>query len=341
MKHKVHKIASVVHHLNLPKEVELCTEKRPARTGDVVLVRAKAEKRFYGELELAEGRMAKIFTGDLIIGALGSRRALKGFVGNCPETLEPGAELAILNLGGVIGVPQAPTHPDLGSPCPVEHLGFVMQAGTVASAASITLPDADEDTTLPPLIAVSGTCMASGKTRAACEIIHALTAAGRRINAAKLTGVACRRDTLVMADHGARETASFLDCGLVSTVNVPEIGETSLKILRHLAAGRPDLIVFELGDGIMGEYGVLEILRTIKDHITVHVLCATDPVGAWGALHFLAGENIKLDIISGSCTDNMVGITFIEAILKRKAVNAYLSPESLGREIQQLLENAS
>jgi len=55
--------------------------------------------------------------------------------------------------------------------------------------------------------------MNSGKTYAATELIKQATRAGLRVAAAKLSGIACLRDTLNMADHGAIAIASFLDCG--------------------------------------------------------------------------------------------------------------------------------
>jgi dethiobiotin synthetase len=50
---------------------------------------------------------------------------------------------------------------------------------------------------------IAGTSMNSGKTYAATELIKQATRAGLRVAAAKLSGVACLRDTLNMADHGA------------------------------------------------------------------------------------------------------------------------------------------
>ncbi len=334
---QVHKIASVVHRLGLGREVEIIAAKRKAAVGDVVAVRAKAEKQTYGELELAEGRMAKVFTGDVIVGALGARRALKGFVGSCPATVAPGDELVLLNLGGVIGIPEGSGHHDLGSPCPVEFLGFVAVGGTAVKVPSVQVPAAPAPK-LPPLIVVSGTCMSAGKTRAACEIIHELSARGIAINGAKLTGVACRRDLLVMEDHGARRTASFIDFGLVSTVNTRRLAHFGRRALAYLAADAPAMIVLELGDGIMGDYGVMEILRDLRDEIGAHVFCATDPVGAWGGREYLAREGIPLDIVSGPCTDTIVGVNFIRKQLGLPAINACANARKLGNAVLKKLE---
>ncbi len=337
MKIQVHKIASVVHRLGLGREVELIAEARKARVGDVVAVVAKAEKRTYGEIELAEGRMAKVFRGDVIVGALGARRALKGFVGACPSRVKPGAELALLNLGGVIGVPRGSGHHDLGAPCPVELLGFVGIDGRVARVPSVAVPRGAR-AALPPLVVVSGTCMSAGKTRVACEIIHELSGRGIAINGARLTGVACRRDLLVMEDHGARRTASFMDFGLVSTVRTRALARVGRDVLAYLTADRPDMIVVELGDGVMGDYGVMEILRNLRGAIGVHVFCATDPVGAWGGKEFLAREGVPPDIISGPCTDTIVGVDFVRTNLGLPAVNACTHARELGRLVLKLME---
>ena len=51
---------------------------------------------------------------------------------------------------------------------------------------------------------------------------------------------------------------------------------------RSGAARKPDVIVFELGDGILGAYGVEAILRdeAVRKALTCVVLCANDPVTA-------------------------------------------------------------
>ena len=51
-----------------------------------------------------------------------------------------------------------------------------------------------------PIVMVSGTAMDSGKTAACVEIVQKLTSVGYAVAGAKLTGVACLRDTLNMED---------------------------------------------------------------------------------------------------------------------------------------------
>src|SRR5262249_7513322 len=162
----------------------------------------------YGELELVGGRMARIIKGDLIAGVLGERQALKGFVGSIPQQVSPGDELHILNMGGVIGLCTS-ANSDYGQPLRVRVVGAVVMHGKQANIAHYAIPS---QTSLPqsaPIILLSGTCMNSGKTTAACEIIRVLKSRGYRLAAAKLAGVATQRDLLNMQDHGAENALSF------------------------------------------------------------------------------------------------------------------------------------
>ena len=72
--------------------------------------------------------------------------------------------------------------------------------GAIKNIADVALPAARAlwDQTAP-LVVIAGACMNSGKTYAATEIIQLGTRAGLRVAAAKLSGVACLRDTLNMA----------------------------------------------------------------------------------------------------------------------------------------------
>ncbi len=100
---EVDKIGSATSPLNLSRSLSVVGKNGAARAGDVVVVRVLTDNATYNMLELPTGRLAKVNPGDLIVGVLGRRRALKGFVGDVPPTVEMGDELHLLNLGGVIG----------------------------------------------------------------------------------------------------------------------------------------------------------------------------------------------------------------------------------------------
>lgn len=325
MKLRPHKIGSVCARLDLGAEVSV-SRMVEARSGQVLVVRALEEKRVYDVMELTSGRMAHVGKGDVLVGALGRRDALRGFVGRVPEQIHAGDTLHLLNLGGVLGEAVS-ENKDVGHPLRVEVLGMVLIDGQGANIADAALPPAPTDARLPPVIAVSGTCMNAGKTYAACEIIARLTERGYACGGAKLTGVAALRDTLNMADHGAVVTGSFVDMGLPSTAGRDDLAAVSNGLLASLAASAPeelDVLVVEMGDGIIGAYGVESILNdpTFHGAVTAHVLCANDLVAAWGGVQWLAQRGLGVDVIAGPATDNSVGMTYVRRELDLPAANA-------------------
>jgi hypothetical protein len=318
-----HKIGSVAYRLNLDPEIEYSTE-IVAKTGNVVVVRALEEKRVYDVMELTTGRMAHISKGDVLVGALGSRAALAGFVGRVPESITAGDELNVLNLGGVIGECFS-VNPDVGKPLRVEILGSVQRDGRALSIRDAAIPTAKKLIMTAPLVLVSGSCMDSGKTRAVTEIIFHLAQRGYRVGAAKLTGVAARRDPLAMVDHGAFAALSFLDCGVPSTSDCDDLPEVAKGVLNALCADGADVVVAETGDGIIGSYGVRGLLEDeeIRAATKCHVLTANDLVAAWGAKQIMQGElGLEIGVMAGPATDNDVGVRYVEDTLGIPAANA-------------------
>lgn len=331
------KIASSTASLQLSTTVCL-QDAVVAREGYVVAARVLERNDLYGTLEDPHGRLRKLFPGDHIVGVLGTRRALHGHGGDVPDTLTVGERLHVLNLGGVIGRCTT-SHPDVGAPLAVELLGAVLAfpemdaPGVPAHIGLGALPIPAHLGATPPIVMISGTCMNSGKTRVACEIVRGLCEAGLRVAAVKLTGVATRRDLLAMQDCGAREAFSFADAGFPSTHpdNAPDAARAALAAA---AATGADVIVAELGDGLLGDYGVRAILTSedITARSIVHICCASDPVGAFGASHlFEAMLGRRPDLFSGPVTDNRVGCQNIQAQLGVAALNAIADTEALVR----------
>jgi dethiobiotin synthetase len=178
--------------------------------------------------------------------------------------------------------------------------------------------------------------MNSGKTVAATEIIKQAASEGLRVVGAKLSGIACLRDTLNMEDHGAIATASFLDCGLPSTAGAEDLAPIARGILNHLDSFAPDLIVAELGDGIVGGYSVDSILldAAINEATSAFVFCASDYVGVIGGVEVLRQKGITIDVVAGSVTDSQMGEDFIQKSLGLPAGNARRNGERLFHLIQ-------
>lgn len=329
------KIASVTRNLQLGRQVTL-TPEIEARPGAVIAGRIRGEKSVYNQLEDIHGRLSVLHDGDVIVGALGHRNALQGYEGVMPKSVNPGDALNLLNVGGVIGTAVSGS-PDVGAPFEVEVLGQVLlfkefgsRVGQPASIESGAVKG-HASARQVPVIFIAGTCMNAGKTHAACALVRRLSQEGFKVGGAKLTGVSLLRDVLSMRDYGADAILDFTDAGVACTGP-----ETSAKIARiilsELANRGVDLIIAETGDGIMGEYGVQQILadRELQEWGKVHVLCANDPVGVAGALlHFRNAFELEVDVVTGPATDNRVGTRFVES-LGVPASNARTNAKRLG-----------
>src|SRR3712207_4737574 len=208
------KIGSVVSGLGLGRTLAVTGERRAVRVGDVVAVRALTDSATYNQLELPTGRLAKINPGDVLVGALGSRRALKGFVGDVPAEAGAGDRLHLLNMGGVIGYCKG-HHSSLSDAIEVEVLGFVVDEAqrvrNIADGALALRGSLPEG--CAPLVIVAGACMNSGKTFAATEIVRQATRQGLRVAAAKLAGAGGPRDTPYPCGQGAGGAGGLADRG--------------------------------------------------------------------------------------------------------------------------------
>ncbi len=299
-------------------------------------------KSSYNTLELTSGRMAKVVKGDIVVGALGPRRALFGYSGHVPEKLKPGDVIQMLNMGGVMGVCDSATA-DKGKPFDCRVLGAVLhfpylgeRIGVPARVGYRRLdPNATLDAGQVPVVSLAGTCMEAGKTAAAAAIIARMRHRGLVVDAFKATGVSLRRDILAFEDAGARRTMIFTDLGVVTTTGAtgPALTRT---MLTELSAGKPDVIVFELGDGLLGTYGVDAILECadIRRVLTGVVLSANDPVAAWGGVKLLR-ERFQIEpcCVTGPSTDNEVGIEIIEQQMRVSACNALTDGGALGDRV--------
>ena len=341
----VDKIASVAIDADIGKELRI-DGNVPAEEGVLIAVEILNNKARYNTLELTSGRMAALKRGDVIVGALGHRKALFGYSGHLPDTVRPGDELQILNLGGVIGACDS-VNPTQGPPFNCRVLGAVLEfpylgqrVGRPARAGSRELRDPPPAlATDIPVLAIAGTCMNSGKTAAAAAIISRMTHNGLAIDAFKSTGVALRRDILAMEDAGARNVEIFSDYGIVCTTR-DNAAALTRHLLHSLAENKPDAIVFELGDGLLGAYGVEAILadESIRAALSGVVLCANDPVGAWGGIEFLRNSfGIDPIAVTGPATDNQVGIDIIAERSNVAAVNAMTHTAELGDLLQEKL----
>ncbi len=338
----VDKIASITQACGLGHEVRIATDDLPSEEGVVVVVEILSAKANYNTIELTSGRMAKVNKGDIVVGALGHRKALFGYSGHVPPKLAAGDVIQMLNIGGVLGICDS-ANPDKGKPFDCRVLGVVLtfpylgeRIGLPARAGYRKLDlAATLDTQGVPVVALAGTCMEAGKTAAACAMVSRMRHRGLVVDCFKATGVSLRRDILAMEDAGARHSMIFTDLGIITST--PAVGPALTRtMITELAAKKPDVIVFELGDGILGAYGVDAILDCddIRGALTGVVLSANDPVAAWGGVKLMR-ERFKIEpcAVTGPATDNAVGVDIIRDQMGVPAFNALTDGIGLGDRV--------
>ncbi len=337
MRQWIDKIASSTANVPVRRDARL-TPNVEASEGYVIAARIEGDKSTYNQLEDLHGRMVSLQAGDVVAGVLGQRNALRGYSGHVPESIAVGDRLQILNLGGVIGKCTS-VNPALGRPFDIEVLGGVLvfpefesRAGVPAHIGMNALTAGEGAIPKRPVVYIAGTCMNSGKTTAACQLIRQLAKRGYLVGGCKLTGVSLRRDTLQMKDYGARWAATFTDAGIVSTSGRNSLG-VARTLFTHLANAGAEVIVAELGDGILGEYGVAEILEDseLASMATAVVMCSNDPVGTWGAMELMRERfGLTIHAVTGPTTDNAVGTRYVKEQLGLAAMNARTDGEALG-----------
>jgi hypothetical protein len=319
-----------------------------AEEGYLLAVRILEDKSTYNTVEDLSGRMVSLRAGDVLAGTLGNRRALRGYAGVVPDHLSVGDTIEVLNLGGILGRCTS-INPDIGSPFKARVLGAILafpelsdRVGRPAHIRDHAVPPANQLETDVPVVYVAGTCMNSGKTVAATELVRGLSRSGLKVAAAKLTGVSLMRDVLSMRDAGAVDALTFNDAGIASTragMTVP----IAKGILNRLAAGTPDVIVAELGDGILGEYGVQDILADpeLARAGAAFVMAAPDPVGCWGAVELMRNSfDLPVTVLTGPATDNEVGRDYITRALRLPAHNALRDADGLTAIVMDALQAA-
>lgn len=303
-----------------------------AEEGYCLAVKALDQKDTYNQLEGADGVFRTIEKGQTLVGALGERQALKGYSGRIPRHVAPGDVLHVQNMGGILGRVATP-HPDLGPALRVEVLGAVLVGDPPRHARiqDTAIEPVETLTASAPLVMVSGTAMNTGKTFAAAALVGGLTERGLKVAAAKLTGAALQRDVRAMVAQGAVASASFIEAGAVATTG-RDMVPIAKGIIAHLNEADPDVLVLELGDGVIGPYGVDQILEDMElQRLTAtHVLAAADLAGAWACDQlFRSRYRAEIGVIVGPATDTDVGKRYVQTSLGIPAVNARSEPAAL------------
>lgn len=327
--------ASCLKRINIGDEIEVEYSGHRPQSGDVVAVRITDVNDTYRKLDLEGGELVDLEEGDVVVGALGNRAGVKGYIGNVPESLDEGDELSFLGSGGVFGVYKSSAK-ELEKPCKGEFLGYIRNENDLRNMKDHGIEKADEITKDPKLVAVVASRMDAGKTTLATKLIENLSE-DYSIGSLKLTGSARERDRLSMYDAGSKLSLDFVDAGIPTTVEDPETVISSAKGLINHAwdSNELDFIVIEFGAGLISNYRVREVLRDLDVKESVFSVCGVslDVMGAYGLKEVLEDMDYSLSFISGPITDTTVGKNTIEDNVGVPAYNAF-KPDQLQEAVK-------
>jgi len=282
--------------------------------GDYVLCEVKTPGEV--NIELPTGRMAPVMTGDLLIGALGTRHATLEATGCWRQVSEDG-KMHVLTGAGLFGklTSKSMLLPDL---IDISYVGHIILNGKVQSMSDFVseIPILEYDT---PTIIFVGTSMSSGKTTSARIVTRMLKDQGMKVVAGKLTGAGRGRDILTMSDAGADAVYDFVDVGLPSTVVDSEIYKERLRILLSLIqSAHADVAILEVGASPLEPYNGDIAIDAIRHHVKCAVLSASDPYAVLGVME---SYGFKPHLVTGPASNTLAGTELIKRLCKVDALN--------------------
>lgn len=288
------------------REVVALVDRATPRAGDLVLCEVQAVGQ-HKTLHSHDGRRMDLYGGDLIVVAYGNRYAQDQFEAEVPAAL---GDCHLIAAGGIAGEMRS-CHARMAPPTRIRALGLLQRAnGEVMNLADYALPRR-VISRRPPVIAVFGSSMNSGKTTVAARLVHGLVRSGHRVGAAKVTGTGAAADVFHFRDAGAAEVLDFTDAGLGTTylAGLPAVLQGFQSLVAELALRAVDSIVLEIADGVFQpETEALLAERVFRRHVDRVVFAAQDSLGAVLGDRTLAAAEMPLVALSGVFTQSVLAV---------------------------------
>lgn len=289
-----------------------------ATAGDLILVEI-VKLGQHKKLQLANGRYAVSYQGDLAVMVCGDRYA--------PDQFEGAAEIDakecdMLAGGGIVGAMRY-AHATMSAPTKVRPLGLLTNAtGVTLNIAAYAVPAAviPEDVTV---IGVLGASMNAGKTTAAVSLAHGLKRAGLAVEGVKATGTGAFGDFNAFRDAGVPVT-DFTDAGMGTTYRMPlERIEKGFEALVGGAAERgAKVVVVEIADGVFqNETSEILVNSRIKDRFDTVMFAAPDALGAVGGVSILKNHGLEPFAVSGMVSCSPLAVQEAEKVSGTKVLS--------------------
>jgi len=283
------------------------------------------------QTELPDGRMAVVFPGYRVVGALGDRFATLELTGSW-EAIGDDGRLDILTAGGLVSRLTSASG-FVTQPIEGQYLGHVVRTGRKVTMRGSVTPVPDTEFTTPVLLIV-GTSMSAGKTTAARIAITQLRELGYRVLGAKLAGAGRYRDILAMKDGGAQHILDFVDVGLPSTV-VPEADfrEATSELLARMGAVDVDVAVIEAGASPLEPYNGGVAVEMFEQNVRMTILAASDPYAVLGIQEAFGRQP---DLVTGPAANTKAGVQLVERLTGVTGLNVHAAGSGL--KLRAILE---
>lgn len=259
-------------------------------------------------LENVSGRIHMIHHGTKAIFVFGNRYAPDYYEGLVPDEMIEDVDL--IARSGIVGIVKT-KNSMIKDPTKIKVLGYVCdESGHVLNTRDFPLIKPRTILKKQPrakMILVCGTSMNSGKSLAAAACCRALSTAGYKVRASKVTGTASLKDILLMNDSGASPYSDFSYLGYPSTYLL--VKDELLSIFNQLdlkyANNPKNFWVVELADGVIQrETSILLKSPEVISRIHKLIFCASDAFGAIGGLGILTRFGLEPDALSGVCSSS-------------------------------------
>jgi hypothetical protein len=294
------------------------------RNGDYVV--AEVINHSTIPVELTTGRMAEVYRGDWLVGALGRRCATLEAVGSWEDVGDDGHMHALTGAGLLGKLSSASVL--LPPLVRLQYRGHVYVDGAAVSMG--TYAGSSATTLAAPVVLIVGTSMSAGKTATARVLARRLRARGLRVVGAKLTGAGRYRDILTMRDAGAHEVFDFVDAGLPSSICAPAEYRARLRgLLGLIADAQPDVVIAEAGASPLESYNGGTAIAELGDRVKCLILAAADPYSVVG---IEKAFGMKPDVVTGLATSTEAACDLVERLAGVPAINV------LDRRAQPRLE---
>jgi hypothetical protein len=284
--------------------------------GDVVLARIVCLGQ-HPRLESPVSRRQALFVGDEILVAYGHRYAPDQFLAKVPVTLD---QCQLVAAGGVAGQVIA-QHASMVKATQIAPVGLLADDAGVLNLSRLAPLRLDTNTCdeareiasrqRPPVIAVLGTSMNSGKSTALSCLVKGLSAAGMVVSAGKATGTGSGNDPGMFGDAGAAKVLDFTDFGVPTTfqLDYPRVRALFTGLVTALTDPATDVVLIEIADGVyQGETRRLLSDPIFQDLVDRAVFTSSDALGATAGLQLIRAANIEVAAISGVLTSSPLAV---------------------------------